>query len=63
MLEGTTVNVPERSSRKMRVESVPVDTTNILFIASGAFNGLEKFVSRRMHEKVSSDVIKITSAK
>jgi len=51
MLEGTTVNVPERSSRKMRVESVPVDTTNILFIASGAFNGLEKFVSRRMHEK------------
>lgn len=51
MLEGTIVNVPERSSRKMRVESVAVDTTNILFIASGAFNGLDKFVSRRVHEK------------
>jgi len=51
MLEGTIVNVPERSSRKMRVESVAIDTTNILFIASGAFNGLDKFVSRRVHEK------------
>jgi len=51
MLEGTIVNVPERSSRKMRVESVAIDTTNILFVASGAFNGLDKFISRRVHEK------------
>lgn len=51
MLEGTTVNVPERNSRKLRGDSVSVDTTNILFVASGAFNGLDKIVSRRKHEK------------
>jgi len=53
MLEGTVVNVPERNSRKLRGDSVPLDTTNILFIASGAFNGLEKCIGRRRNEKVS----------
>lgn len=52
ILEGTVVNVPERTSRKMRGESVPVDTTNILFVASGAFNGIDNIVRRRKSEKV-----------
>lgn len=46
------MNVPERSSRKMRGETIPVDTTNILFIASGAFNGLDTIVGRRKQDKV-----------
>ncbi|XP_068694156.1 ATP-dependent Clp protease ATP-binding subunit clpX-like, mitochondrial [Montipora foliosa] len=52
ILEGTTVNVPERNSRKIRGDSVSVDTTNILFVASGAFNGLDKIIKRRNQEKV-----------
>lgn len=36
----------------MRGETIPVDTTNILFIASGAFNGLDKIVGRRKQDKV-----------
>ncbi|KAK2547820.1 ATP-dependent Clp protease ATP-binding subunit clpX-like [Acropora cervicornis] len=52
ILEGTIVNVPERSSRKVRGDSVSVDTTNILFVASGAFNGLDKIIKRRNQEKV-----------
>ena len=53
ILEGTIVNVPERSSRKVRGDSVSVDTTNILFVASGAFNGLDKIIKRRNQEKVN----------
>jgi len=52
ILEGTVVNVPERTSRKMRGESVPVDTTNILFVASGAFNGLDNIVRKRKQDKL-----------
>ena len=48
------VNVPQRSGiRKLRGETVPVDTTNILFIGAGAVNGLDRIVSRRStNEKV-----------
>jgi ATP-dependent Clp protease ATP-binding subunit ClpX len=38
----------------MRGETIAVDTTNILFIASGAFNGLDKIVSRRKQDKVGT---------
>ena len=36
----------------MRGDSVAVDTTNILFVASGAFNGLDRIIKKRNQEKV-----------
>lgn len=54
MLEGTVINVAEKNSKRLRGETVQVDTTNILFIAAGAFNGLENFVKKRKDVKVNS---------
>ena len=53
LLEGTVVNVPDRSARRARGDTVPIDTTNILFVASGAFNGVDSIIGRRRQHKAS----------
>ncbi len=52
LIEGTVVNVPDRSSH-VRGETLSIDTSNILFVASGAFNGIDRIIKRRKQEKVS----------
>jgi ATP-dependent Clp protease ATP-binding subunit ClpX len=56
--DATIVNVPEKNApRKLLGETIQVDTTNILFVASGAYTGLDRIVSRRKNEKVISSQI------
>ena len=51
LIEGTIASVPPQGGRKHpQQEFLQVDTTNILFICGGAFDGLEKIIERRSRE-------------
>ena len=52
IVEGTVASVPPQGGRKHpQQEFIQIDTTNILFICGGAFEGLEKIIEKRLDEK------------
>ena len=64
ILEGTVASVPPQGGRKHpQQELIPIDTTNILFICGGAFDGLERIVESRMEASTIGFGAKIADRK
>jgi len=62
IIEGTTASVPPKGGRKHpQQDFVKVDTSNILFICGGTFNGLEQIIQRRLGSKSLGFGAKITT--
>ena len=63
LLEGTVANVPPKGGRKHpQQEFIPVNTSNILFICGGAFDGLDKIIEKRTDKKSMGFGADITSS-
>jgi ATP-dependent Clp protease ATP-binding subunit ClpX len=64
IIEGTTASVPPKGGRKHpQQDFVKVDTSNILFICGGTFNGLDEMIQSRLGNKVMGFGAEIQSAK
>ena len=64
IIEGTTASVPPKGGRKHpQQDFVKVDTSNILFLCGGTFNGLDKIIQRRLGSKMMGFGAKIVQEK